>query len=209
MNSDGAQDVRTLVERARDGDRQAFAALYDRYLDQVYGYIRRRVGDQQTAEDLCSEVFLKALRGIRSFTWQGADPGAWLIAIARNRLRDHYKSARVRREEVRDASTGTPAVDPRQTPERTAVGRDMALSLGRALELLSDDHREVLELRFLHELSVVETATAMERTVGAVKALQYRALRALAEVVSSDPSFSHLAGLGGATLAVLLRVVAP
>lgn len=209
MTVDGAQDVRTLVERAGDGDRQAFAALYDRYLDQVYGYIRRRVGRREVAEDLCSEVFLNALRSIGSFTWQGPDPGAWLIAIARNRLRDHYKSATVRREEIRDASTGPPRVDPRQTPESTAMGRDVALSLGRALELLSDDHREVLELRFLHELSVAETAEVMERTVGAVKALQYRALRALAEVVNSDPSFSHLAGLGGATLALLLRMVAP
>lgn len=201
--------VVTLVERAKDGDAAAFGALYDRYLDQVFGYIQRRVGHRPTAEDLCSDVFMRAWRAMESFSWQGVDPGAWLIAIARNRINDHFKSARHRLEQVADRVSEPTGSERPDDPERVAVARDMARSLGRALELLRDDHREVLELRFVHNLSVADTAAVMGRTTGAVKALQYRALRALAEIVRSDPSFSNLAGLGLTALVAILRMALP
>ncbi|MFA9432677.1 sigma-70 family RNA polymerase sigma factor [Egicoccus sp. AB-alg2] len=196
-----------LVSRAQDGDAQAFADLYDRYVDQTFAYVYRRVGHRQLAEDLVGDVFLRAYRRLSSFEWQGVDLGAWIMTIARNRVHDHFKSARFRLErptdEVRDDPTPTGPDD----PERVAVGKDLARALGAALARLKDDHREVIELRFVHDLSVADTAAVLERSIGATKALQYRALRALAAEVADHPELAKLAAAGLGGLLALLRMV--
>jgi RNA polymerase sigma-70 factor, ECF subfamily len=184
-------EVVDLVTRAKDGDGEAFARLYDRYVDQVYGFVYRRVRSPELAEDLTSDVFLRALRSLDRFTWQGVDIGAWLMTIARNRVTDHFKSARARLEqptdEIRDGGDTTRPED----PERLALDRDVAQALALAMSELAEDHREVLELRFVQGLSVAESAAAMDRTDGAIKALQYRALKALARIVKEDPRFAE------------------
>jgi RNA polymerase sigma-70 factor (ECF subfamily) len=200
-------EVVALVERAQAGDAQAFAAIYDRYVDQTFAYVYRRVGHRQVAEDLVGDVFLRAYRRLSSFEWQGVDLGAWIMTIARNRVHDHFKSARFRMErstdEVRDDPTPTGPDD----PERVAVAKDLTRALGAALSRLKDEHREVIELRFVHDLSVAETATVMHRTVGATKALQYRALRALANEVEGHPELAKLAATGLGGVLWLLKVV--
>lgn len=200
-------DVVALVERARTGDQQAFASLYDRYVDQVYGYVRRRVGNREIAEDLTGDVFLRAWRRFDRFEWQGVDLGAWLTTIARNRVHDHFKSARFRLErsvdDVGDRDPG-PRTD---QPERVAEARELARSLAAALEQLKDDHREVVELRFVHDLSVTEAAAVLGRSVGATKALQYRALRALAGIVRDEPGFESFLAAGSTGLVMLLGLL--
>src|SRR5687767_3907471 len=97
----GEDDVIALVEAARDGSPDAFASLYDRYVDRVYRFVLYRVsGDSALAEDITSEVFLRALRKIKTFTWQGRDVGAWFLTIGRNLVLDHFKSGRFRLEMV-------------------------------------------------------------------------------------------------------------
>src|SRR5204863_6999899 len=90
--------VKSLVARAQAGDAEAFGELYDRYVDLVYRYVYYRVGGQALAEDLTSEAFLRALRRITTFTWQGRDIGAWFITIARNLVAGHFKSGKYRLE---------------------------------------------------------------------------------------------------------------
>jgi RNA polymerase sigma-70 factor (ECF subfamily) len=87
-----------LVERAQAGEAEAFGLLYDRYFDTVFRFVYFRVGNRQLAEDLTSDTFLRALKRIGSFTWQGRDLGAWLVTIARNLVADHFKSGRYRLE---------------------------------------------------------------------------------------------------------------
>lgn len=200
-------EVVALVDRARDGDEHAFADLYDRYIDQVYGYVRRRVGNREVAEDLTGDVFLRAWRRFDRFEWQGVDLGAWLTTIARNRVHDHFKSARFRLERSVD-SVGDRDPGPRvDQPERVAEARELARSLAAALEQLKDDHREVIELRFVHDMSVTETAAVLGRTVGATKALQYRALRALAAIVRDEPGFETFLAMGSSGLLFLLGLL--
>ncbi|WP_405966007.1 sigma-70 family RNA polymerase sigma factor [Streptomyces sp. NBC_00723] len=86
------------MERAQAGDSAAFAQLYSAYSDTVYRYVYCRVGGKATAEDLCSEVFVRAFARLHTFTWQGRDFGAWLVTIARNLVADHFASARFRLE---------------------------------------------------------------------------------------------------------------
>lgn len=197
-----------LVDRAQTGDQTAFAELYDRYVDDIYAYVRRRVRSTDTAEDLVGDVFLRAWRRIDTFEWQGVDIGAWLVTIARNRVYDHYKSSKTRLEQTTDVFPDRiHDTVPTDSPERIAMGRDMARSLGQALERLNPDHREVIELRFVHEYGVAETAAAMDRTVGATKALQYRALRALAALVKDDPGLGQFVAAGIGSLVILLRAL--
>ncbi len=196
-----------LVSRAQAGDSEAFAQLYDRYVDQTFGYVYRRVGHRQTAEDLTGDVFLRAYRRLSTFEWQGVDLGAWIMTIARNRVHDHFKSAKFRLERSTDTVGDSAHDNASDDPERVAVARDMARSLGQALERLKDEHREVIELRFVHSMSVAETAEVMDRSVGACKALQYRALKALAEEVKDEPGLNAIATMGIAGLVSVLRLM--
>ena len=95
-----ASRLRALVELARDGDVEAFGQLYDHYVSGVFRFIYYRVGSRQLAEDLTSETFVRGLRAIQRFNWQGKDFGAWLTTIARNLVADHFKSSRARLEIV-------------------------------------------------------------------------------------------------------------
>ncbi len=198
-----------LVSRAQTGDNAAFADLYDRYVDQTYAYVQRRVGHRQTAEDLTGDVFLRAYKRLSTFEWQGVDLGAWIMTIARNRVHDHFKSSRTRLERSTEIDAERHSNSRTERPEEVTEARDMARSLGRALEQLKEEHREVIELRFIHGMNVSETAAVLERTVGATKALQYRALRALSQIVKDEPGLAELAAAGMATLIAALGMLTP
>ena len=172
-----------LVHRAQGGDADAFGELYDRYVDMVYRYVAYRVGSAQLAEDLTSETFLRALRRIGSFTWQGRDVGAWFVTIARNLIADHYKSSRYRLEMTTDdvAGTGSPVLT--DGPEDTVLEQLQNKQLLAAVTQLGPEQQECIVLRFLQGLSVAETAQIMGKNEGAIKALQYRAVRSLGRLL--------------------------
>ena len=178
-----------LVRAAQAGDQQAFAALYDRYVDTVFRYVLFRLGDREVAEDVTSETFLRALRRIRSVTYQGRDVGAWFITIARNLVLDHVKSSQYRREittgEIADAGPVPYLAEHRANdgPEQKVMAMATKEQLLRCIAELGDDQRECIVLRFLQGLSVAETAVIMRRNEGAVKALQHRAVRRLAQLL--------------------------
>ncbi|MDQ1687014.1 MAG: polymerase sigma-70 factor, subfamily, partial [Frankiaceae bacterium] len=168
------------------GDAEAFGQLYDRYVDLVYRYIYYRVGTAQLAEDLTSETFLRALRRISSFTWQGRDVGAWFVTIARNLIADHYKSGRYRLEMTAEdiaavGGTGSKLVE--DGPENSVLEAMQNKVLLEAVKQLNAEQQECIVLRFLQGLSVAETAQAMGKNDGAIKALQYRAIRSLGRLL--------------------------
>lgn len=183
--SDAAHEVWTLVERAQQGDTAAFGLIYDRYVDTVFRFIYFRVGNRPLAEDLTSDTFLRALKRISSFTWQGRDLGAWLVTIARNLVADHFKSGRYRLEvttgDVLDADREDRG--PEGSPETAVVDHITNVALLTAVKQLNPEQQECIVLRFLQGFSVAETAQAMGKNEGAIKALQYRAVRALARLL--------------------------
>jgi RNA polymerase sigma-70 factor (ECF subfamily) len=178
-------EVADLVARAQDGDPSAFGEIYDRYNETVYRYIYFRVNNAQLAEDLASETFLRALRRISSFSWQGRAFGAWLVTIARNLVVDHFKSGRYRLEIVKPDVLGTdsPETDPTTSPETAALEKLTNATLLTAVKKLNPDQQECIVLRFLQGFTVAETARTMGKNEGAVKALQYRAVRTLARLL--------------------------
>ncbi|HEX8004747.1 MAG TPA: ECF subfamily RNA polymerase sigma factor, BldN family [Mycobacteriales bacterium] len=173
-----------LVARAQRGDAEAFGLLYDRYLDLVYRYVYYRVGTKALAEDLVSETFLRALRRIGSFEWQGRDFAAWLVTIARNIVADHYKSGRFRLEvstaDMLDADRATDG------PENEVLEGITNVALLDAVKRLNGEQQECVVLRFLQGMSVLETAQAMGKSEGAIKALQYRAVRTLGRMLPKE-----------------------
>ncbi len=173
-----------LVQRAQAGEADAFGELYDRYVSLVYRYIYYRVGTAQLAEDLTSETFLRALRRISSFTWQGRDVGAWFVTIARNLIADHYKSGRYRLELTTDDVTESGAAQlVADSPEGAVLDAMQNKVLLEAVKQLNPEQQECIVLRFLQGLSVAETAEAMGKNDGAIKALQYRAIRSLGRLL--------------------------
>lgn len=182
----GDEEVIALVDRAREGDPDAFASLYDRYVDRVYRFVLYRVsGDSALAEDITSEVFVRCLRKIKEFSWQGRDIGAWFLTIARNLVLDHYKSGRFRLEMV-GADPGEGSREGVVDPEDQALSRVSQADLYRAIQQLGNEQQEVIYWRFLQGYSVAETAAAMDKSEGAIKALQYRAVKALYRLVVVD-----------------------
>lgn len=173
-----------LVEAAQRGDSAAFGELYDRYVESVFRYVLFRVGDRTLAEDVTSETFLRAFRRITSISYQGRDVGAWFVTIARNLVLDHVKSSRFRLEvATADPDDGTTVA---LGPESQVLTQLTHVELLRCVRQLGDDQRECIVLRFLQGLSVSETALIMGRNEGAIKALQHRAVRRLAQLLPAE-----------------------
>ncbi|MBM0233721.1 sigma-70 family RNA polymerase sigma factor [Micromonospora sp. STR1_7] len=168
-----------LVVRAQAGDIEAFGLVYDRYVDEVFRFVYRRVLDRQTAEDLTSETFVRALHNLASFSRPTGNFAAWLTTIARNLVANHQTSFRQRFEvpmaDIHDATQVGQVTDAAQT----ALDRLTREALLAGVDQLAEHQRQCIVLRFLRELSIEETAEVMGRTPAAIKAIQHKALRAL------------------------------
>lgn len=170
---DGRPDERILVERASAGDRDAFRELYEQNVAAVHGFIRNRVG-ADVADDLTAETFCRAFEHIGRFEWRGAPFRAWLFRIAY-----HQVVGRARRKDthvILQEDPTPPAVDGH---EESVIARLEGEIVVEALERLPEGHRTVLELRYMQDLSVSETAAVLESSEEAVRALTYRALKSL------------------------------
>jgi RNA polymerase sigma-70 factor (ECF subfamily) len=176
-----ASRIAGLVDLARGGDAEAFGQLYDHYAAGVYRFVYYRVSSTTLAEDLTSETFFRALRSMASFQWQGKDFGAWLVTIARNLVVDHYKAGRTRLESPTDDFTAHEGAT--DGPEAEVIAGLTNEVLRDALTKLPAEQQECLVLRFLSGQTIAETAKALQRSEGAVKQLQLRAVRNLAKLV--------------------------
>jgi RNA polymerase sigma-70 factor (ECF subfamily) len=179
---DGHDGAWALVKQAQNGDMAAFGELFDRYFDMVFRFALVRMnGDRAQAEDIASETFVRALRRITSVSYQGRDIGAWFVTIARNLIFDHVKSSRYRLEHATDEIVEhSPST---HGPEQQVLDGATNDELLRCIRKLNPDQQECITLRFLQGLSVAETAVLMDRNEGAVKALQHRAVRRLAQLL--------------------------
>lgn len=179
-----------LVERAQAGDMTAWAEIWTRYEDTVFRFAYWRLRDRTRAEDITSETFTRALRNLDRVTWQGRDPSAWLVTIARNLIADHYKSGRTRLEVTTGGlvdMTDFDDKDPSQTTD-AALAHIEHRELTAAVNRLKPEQRQVVILRYFRDLSVAETAEILGKQQGAVKALLYRAVKAL----QRDPAVAAL-----------------
>ncbi len=175
-------DEAKLVKLAKAGDQAAFAGLYDGYFERIYRYVYFRVADEQTAEDLTSQVFLKAWENIGRYKPSGAPLLAWLYTIARNAVIDHYRTRKetVALDEVIGLASQASA------PDEQAELHIEADYLREALTTLTEDQQQVLVLKFISGMTTEEIARQLGKRAGAVRALQMRALQALSKTMEEE-----------------------
>jgi len=168
---------------AAQADREGFEVLYRRYLDRVYAYAFYQLGDHHDAEDATERTFLAALRALPEFRDEGATFRAWLFRIAHNTLANALRSRSRRRTEPlpEDLQRAAPDADPAQLVARADERRRILAAVRR----LPDDRRQVILLRFVDGLSTREIAQVLDRSPGAVRVLQHRALRELASQLAT------------------------
>lgn len=163
--------------RAAQTDRAAFAVLYRRYLDRVYGYCFYQLGDHHDAEDATERTFTAALRALPGFRDEGASFRAWLFRIAHRTISNARRSRSRRRTERLPATFDRPA--PNADPAGIVGRAEDLRAVLRAVDELPDDRRQVVLLRFVDGLSSREIGQVMDRSEGAARVLLHRALRDL------------------------------
>jgi len=174
-----------LIRKAQQGDTCAFGDLYEIHAAAIFRYLFVHLDSQMDAEDLTGEVFLKAWQSLPKYTERGVPFLAFLFRIARNALVDHY------RQNIRVEAKDPDDMDGYKA-EGTVEPVDMVSSrlehqnILRTINRLRPDYQMVLTLRFISELSPEETAQVMNRSVGAIRVLQHRALAALREVIGKS-----------------------
>ena len=180
------RDEEALVLSAQGGDRDAFAQLYEASVERIYRYLLARLTEPADAEDVTAEVFMQAMRSLPSYKPKGTPLIAWLFRIAHNQAVNHMKK-RARRKETLLTETAAGYDSPEeQVLEQVRLG-----DVYEAMSALTDLQRQVLNLRFAADLSISEVASVMNRKEGAVKALQFSALRSLRRVSSLQEAGSH------------------
>jgi RNA polymerase sigma-70 factor (ECF subfamily) len=169
-------DAEERLVAAAQRDPARFADLYEIHFERIYAFIARRVRDRDTAEDLTSEVFQKALANLRNFEWRGAPFAAWLMRIANNLVADQTKRT------AREAGNTEMVVEPSVTEpsvETTLEEIEDQARLFRLVDRLPADQRRVIFQRFVEQRSIREIAQELGRSEGAIKQLQFRALENL------------------------------
>ncbi len=181
-----------LAQRASEHDQAAFAELYNAYVDKIYKYIYYKVGDPTDAEDLCEQVFLKAWEAIGRYTWCGYPFSSWLYRLAHNLVVDHY---RTRRESVPLHEVLATSSEP-EDPQDALLQTLDAAELKDAICQLTDDQRQVIYLKFIEGYENAEIAMMLNKKEGAIRALQYRALRSLLGIMEAEEVKKLEFGLG-------------
>ncbi len=183
-----------LLKRAQAYEEQAIAELYDHYAPRIYRYLYRRVHDTQLAEDLTSDVFVRVLQALQSEQFWHTSFQAWLYRIAHNQVIDHYRQQTRQQEQMvqvpledQPEATGVENViaDPSADVDAAQDAREIACGLEAALSRLTPDQQQVLVLRFGEQMKTQEVAAMMNKTNGAIEALQHRALATLRRML--DP----------------------
>ena len=178
-------DELRLIELSQRGDSEAFAHLYDHYVERIYRYVYFRVADRDLAEDITSQIFIKMWEKLPTYRTGQSTINAWLYRIAHNAVVDYYRSMKavVPLEEINSREIG------RDDETEENLDRQMKMEkLRAALQELTDGQREVLILRFIEGLTVREIASQLGKRQGAVRALKMRGLREL----SRSPSLQNV-----------------
>lgn len=180
-------DPTPLIRRACDGDRDAIAALYRRYVQAIYRYISYRVPTAAAADDLTAEVFLRMVEGLPRYRLNGAPFESWLYRIAAARVADFYREQQRHPEDELSETEPDRAI----SLEGLLQSAEEQAELRAALRELSAEQQDILILRFVERKSHAEVAAILGKSVTAIKSAQHRALTRLAELMGLDEKARH------------------
>ncbi|MGZ4365007.1 MAG: sigma-70 family RNA polymerase sigma factor [Gaiellaceae bacterium] len=175
------EQVRKLVARAQQGDRDALEELYLIHFDRIYGYLHMTVGNRHDAEDLTTQTFLKMLESIGRFRWRSAPFSAWLFRIAHNLAMDHFRAGKRWQPEEEVPEPMGSEEPSAETLAMHSIGRQSMMEM---IDTLSPEQQQVLTLKFVFNFANGDVATILGKTEGAIKSLQHRALASLQKQVT-------------------------
>lgn len=177
------KEERDLVLKAKKGENEAFGLLYDKHFDSIYRFILLKTGSKSDAEDLSHQVFLSAWQNIEDYEFRGFPFSSWLYKIASNAVIDHWRTKKpnVSIDLVREDYLS-------ELPElQDEVDQKFELRLVKnAIAKLEPDQQNVLIMKFVDELSNKEIAHVLDKSEGAIRVIQHRALRQLRKILSEN-----------------------
>jgi RNA polymerase sigma-70 factor (ECF subfamily) len=177
---DGTSNEKKLIQDAVKGKSSAFGALYDRYQPMIYRFVFVKVGRREDAEDITHQVFVAAWTNVRSYKDLGHPFSSWLYQIARNQVIDHYRAKK--------QETSLENMDPEYFVIPATAHFDVATKMEFekvrvAIAKMKPDYQDVIVMRFIEDLPLKEVAKAMDRTEGAIKLMQHRAMKELKKLL--------------------------
>ena len=175
-----------LIQQAQAGNKQAFGQLYDEFADRIFRFILLKVGGKQQAEDILQETFIKAWQALPKYKVDGGNFSAWLYKIAGNTVTDYYRKI-YRRPETLELNEAIDIAAPHLITDQIQLQADIE-TLKQSMNLLPATYRQVLELRFVQDFTVTETASILRKSNLAVRLLQHRALKQLKIILSNNAS---------------------
>lgn len=171
-------DDEQVIKQVKNGDAEGFGILYEQYADVIFRYVYSHLENRLDAEDLTEEIFIRAWRALPKYDERGLPFSAFLFRIARNSLIDYYRQRKVV-SSLEDIEVQSHEAGPEEAVDINIENHDLRKTIAE----LREDYRNVLIFRFLSGLSPEETAQVMQRSVGAVRVLQHRALSALKDLL--------------------------
>jgi len=175
------ESVKGKSNRLRENETR-LANLYEEYYDRIAHYVYVRIGDRKEAEDIASEVFLRALQSIKSYEEQGVPMQAWLFTIAHNQVVDHLRKATKYRTVPIDDVEIPVDTDPADTAEMSITIE----SVKKSMQNLTEEQRKVIRLKVFGGLTSREVAGAMKKNDGAVREMQRAALERLRQLLGPN-----------------------
>ena len=177
------EDERNLITEAKGGEAEAFGRLYDYYLPMIYRFILLKVGHREEAEDLTHQVFLKAWQNMSNYSEKGFPFSSWLYRIAKNSIIDHYRRAK-------PSTNIDDLVNIEELISRPDIGKidekEELAKIMKSIGKLKETEKDVIIMRFVEDLSVKEVSDALNKSEGAVKVIQHRAIKKLQELLQKD-----------------------
>ena len=177
--------IEMLVNKARTGDKDALTELYGVFREKIYRYVFFKCGNHADAEDITNEVFLRMIQSIANFQWKGIGFSSWLFKIASNLVVDYYRNKSRRNIESIEKRDYIGETNWEQISE-FLDNRDLFHAIYKDTDDLTGLQKEVVNLRFIGDLSLKETAEAMSKNVNSIKAIQHAAIKKLKEKVQEN-----------------------
>ncbi len=168
-------EINYLVSLAKKGDLDAFGQIYDHFIHRIFKFVRMKIQNQQEAEDIVQETFVKAYKGLGVLKLENLNFSAWLYRIASNTINDHFRR-KYRTPDILAIDENFDLAD-QYSLEKEAVKLSDLEIIKAAFQQLSPLYKQVLELRFLQDLSLDETAKIVNKSNLSVRLIQFRALK--------------------------------
>ncbi|MEK7479075.1 MAG: sigma-70 family RNA polymerase sigma factor [Patescibacteria group bacterium] len=177
-----------LILQAKKGEAEAFGTLYDTYAPAIYRFVLFKVGTKSDAEDVTHQVFLKAWKSMKKYRDEGHPFSSWLYRIAQNTVIDHYRSNRSH------ANIDTLPEDTLSEMPGFEENVDRGLQVEfvrRAIRELDDTGQNVLLMKFVNDLSNKEISATLQKSEGAIRVIQHRALKQLKTILEKHAGNNH------------------